>query len=175
MEIIQVTKENSDEVLAGLVDVLVDCVNRGEGISISFWPPLDRARAEKWWRDKLADAAEGRRIILAAREDGRVAGTVQVELMGVDNQPHRADLQKMLVHGDFRRRGLATALMTSIEAACRALGRTVLVLDTLRDSPAEKLYLQLGWQEVGEIPKYVRGPNGEYASTVFFYKHLAEE
>lgn len=173
MEIIQVTKETAEEVLPGLVEVLVDCVNRGEGISISFWPPLDPARAESWWRDKLADVVAGKRIILAAWEDGRVAGTVQVELMGVDNQPHRADLQKMLVHGDFRRRGLATALMNAIEEKCLALGRTVLVLDTLRDSPAEALYLQLGWREVGEVPNYVRGPQGQYASTVFFYKQLA--
>ena len=175
MEIIQVNKENADEVLGGLVDVLVDCVNRGSGISISFWPPLDPARAEKFWRDKLADVAEGRRILMVAREDGRVAGTVQVELMGMDNQPHRGDLQKLLVHGDFRRRGLATDLMQAVEEACLAIGRTVLVLDTLRDSPAETLYHQLGWHEVGEVPCYVRGPNGEYASTVFFYKNLLEK
>src|SRR6476646_4280326 len=113
MQIERVQYEDAQEVLEGLVEVLVDCVNRGTGTSISFYPPLDPQRAEKFWQEKIADVATGRRILLVAREANRVAGTVMVEFMSMDNQPHRGEVQKMLVHGDFRRRGIATALMAA--------------------------------------------------------------
>jgi ribosomal protein S18 acetylase RimI-like enzyme len=172
MQIEPVTYEEAEAVLPGLVEVLVDCVNRGRGVSISFYPPLDPKRAEKFWRDKFVDVANGRRILLIARDGDQIAGTVMVEFMTVDNQPHRGEVQKLLVHGDYRRKGIATALMSAIEKAALEAGRTLLVLDTLKDSPAETLYRQLGWQEVGEIPYFVRGPDGLYDSTVVFYKNL---
>ena len=174
MEIQKLGPEDAGAVLDDLVEVLVDCVNRGSGISISFYPPLDPARARQFWLDKFEEVARGRRIILAAREPerGRVVGTVMLEFPGVDNQPHRGDVQKMLVHGDFRRRGIGSALMKALEAAALEAGRTLLVLDTLKEGDAEDLYLRLGWQRVGEIPCFVRGPQGQYASTVYFYKNL---
>lgn len=175
MHIERVKPEEAEAFVAGLVEVLVDCVNQGRGVSISFYPPLDPQRAESFWRDKIADVASGKRIVLVAREGARVAGTVMVEFMSVDNQPHRGEVQKLLVHGDFRRRGIATDLMAAIEEASLAAGRTLLVLDTLKDSPAEDLYRQLGWQEVGEIPYFVRSPEGDYESTVVFYKNLLVE
>ncbi len=175
MRIERVKYEEAAAVLEGLVEVLVDCVNRGTGTSISFYPPLDPKRAEKFWQEKLADLATGKRILLVARETHRIAGTVMVEFMSTDNQPHRGEVQKLLVHGDFRRRGLATALMTAVEEASLEAERTLLVLDTLKDSPAESLYRQLGWQEVGEIPFFVRSPDGLYDCTVVFYKNLLAE
>jgi GNAT superfamily N-acetyltransferase len=172
MQIERVNHAEAESVLAGLVAVLVDCVNGGDGTSISFYPPLDPQRAEIFWRDKFADVARGKRILLVAKVENRVAGTVMLEFMSVDNQPHRGEIQKLLVHDDFRRQGIAKALMAAIEQAALEAGRTLLVLDTLKNSPAETLYRQMGWQEVGEIPYFVRSPEGEYASTVVFYKNL---
>lgn len=176
MEIRKFDPEEAGEVLEDLVEVLVDCVNRGSGVSISFYPPLDPERARQFWLAKFEEAAQGKRILMLAREPEtrRVVGTVMVEFPGVDNQPHRGDVQKMLVHGDFRRRGIAKALMKALETASLEAGRTLLVLDTLKEGDAEDLYLQLGWQRVGEVPYFVRGPQGQYASTVFFYKNLLE-
>jgi ribosomal protein S18 acetylase RimI-like enzyme len=177
MEIQKLKPEDAGEALEDLIEVLLDCVNRGSGVSISFYPPLDPARARQFWLDKFEDVARGKRILLVARESeiSRVVGTVMVEFPGVDNQPHRGDVQKMLVHGDFRRRGIGTALMKALEIASLEAGRTLLVLDTLKEGDAEDLYQQLGWQRVGEIPYFVRGPQGQYASTVFFYKNLLGE
>jgi acetyltransferase len=172
MHIEQLKFEQAETVLPDLVDILVDCVNRGQGTSISFYPPLDPNRAEKFWRDKITGLAEGNRALLVAKAQDRVAGTVLVEFIGIDNQPHRGEIQKLLVHNDFRRQGIATALMKAAEAIALDAERTLLVLDTLKASPAEKLYRQLGWQEVGEIPNFVRSPAGLYDSTVIFYKNL---
>lgn len=177
MEIQKLKPEDAGEVLDDLVDILVDCVNRGSGISITFYPPLDPARARQFWLDKFEDVAKGKRILLAAREpeNRRVVGTVMLEFPGSENQPHRGDVQKMLVHGDFRRRGIGSALMKALETASLEAGKTLLVLDTLLKGDAEDLYLQLGWHRVGEIPYFVRGPQGQYATTVYFYKNLLEE
>lgn len=173
MLIEQVKVEKAGEFLPGLVSLLVSCVNHSEGISITFYPPLAPGRAEEYWLEKFSDVAKGRRILLVAREDDRVAGSVMLEFPGVDNQPHRGDVQKLLVHSDFRRRGLGTALMAALEETALAAGRTVLALDTLKDGAAESLYTRLGWQRVGEIPAYVRGPSGQNGTAVFFYKNLA--
>jgi ribosomal protein S18 acetylase RimI-like enzyme len=172
MQIERVKYEEAETFLAGLVEVLVNCVNRGDGTSISFYPPLERKRAEQFWRDKFADVAHGRRVILVAKKGNRIAGTVMAEFMTIDNQPHRGEVQKMLVHSDFLRQGIAKALMQEIEKAAFEAGRTLLVLDTVKDSPAEILYRQLGWVEVGEIPFFARSPEGLYESTVIFYKNL---
>jgi acetyltransferase len=175
MQIEQVKYEEVENVLEGLIDVLVDCVNGGDGTSISFYPPLDPQRAENFWRDKFVGIANGKRILLVAKVEDRIVGTVMAEFMSVDNQPHRGEVQKMLVHNAFRQQGIAKALMTEIEKAALSAGRTLLVLDTLRDSPAEILYRQMNWHEVGEIPYFVRSPDGSYASTVIFYKNLLTE
>ena len=164
--------EEAEEALAGLTEVLVDCVSRGRGVSISFYPPLEPKRADAFWLSKFADLANGKRILLVAKEKTRIAGTVMLELMQSDNQPHQAEVQKLLVHGDFRRQGIATTLMEAVEKTALDLGRTLLVLDTLKASPAEQLYRQMNWQEVGEIPWFVRSPDGLYESAMFFYKNL---
>jgi GNAT superfamily N-acetyltransferase len=89
-----------------------------------------------------------------------------------DNQPHRGDIAKMLVHRSARRRGIAQRLMESLEDAARKEGRTVLVLDTVTGGDAERLYQRAGWQRVGDVPMYALMPDGQFCSTTFFYKHL---
>lgn len=175
LQIERIQTEEAEDVLQGLIEVLVDCVNQGDGASISFHPPLDRQRAESFWRNKFADVATGNRVLLVAKDADRIAGTVMLEFMTMDNQPHRGEVQKLLVHSDFRRGGIAKALMVAIEQAAFDAGRTLLVLDTVKDGPAEKLYTKLGWRKVGEIPCFAVSADGKFSSTVIFYKDLIEQ
>jgi GNAT superfamily N-acetyltransferase len=138
--------------------------------------PLPRSRALAFWQNVLASAARGERIVLVAKEveSGAIVGTVQVVLTMPDNQPHRADIAKMQVHRRARRRGLGEALMRAAEAAARDAGRTLLVLDTVTGSDAERLYTRLGWQRCGVIPGYALWPRGGLCSTTVFYRELAD-
>jgi len=135
--------------------------------------PLDRERARAFWSDALDGASRGERIVLVAEEqdDGRVLGTVQVILRTPENQPHRGEIAKMLVHHGARRRGLGEALLRAAEAAAFEAGKTLLVLDTA-SADAERLYERLGWQRVGTIPRYALWPEGGFSHTVVFYKSL---
>jgi len=154
-----------------LAEILVDCVDGGA--SVSFMQPLSRARARAFWQGVLDSAARAERIVLLARDgDARIAGTVQVVTALPENQPHRADVAKLLVHRRARRRGLARALMLAAEEAARDAGRTLLVLDTVTGGAAEGLYTQLGWCLSGRIPGYALMPDGEPCSTTIFYKTL---
>lgn len=156
---------------AELADVLIDCV--AGGASVSFMDGLDRARAERFWTD-IADRAarDGRAVLAAIRdEDGIVVGTVQMIPAATENQPHRADIAKMLVLRAHRRHGLGAALMQAAEAAAAEAGKTLLTLDTASDA-AERLYASLGWNRVGTIPNYALNPDGSPCDTVIFYKQL---
>jgi GNAT superfamily N-acetyltransferase len=161
------------EEVAGLAEVLLDCV--AGGASVSFMSPLSRAKALSFWEAALADAARGERIVLVAEEiaSGTTLGTVQLILSLPENQPHRADVAKMLVHRRARRHGLGEDLMRAAESAAREAGRTLLVLDTVTGADAERLYARLGWQRVGEIPNYALWPNGGFCSTTVFYRDLS--
>lgn len=161
-------------VAEALADVLLDCVEGGA--SIGFMHPLSRAKAVAFWQGVQASAARGERILLVAEEvdTGIVVGTVQIVLMTPDNQPHRADIAKMQVHRRARRRGVGAALMRAAEVAALEAGRTLLVLDTVTGSDAERLYARLGWQRCGEIPGYALWPRGGYCSTTVFYRVLPE-
>ena len=154
-----------------LADVLIDCV---EGCaSVSFMLPLPREKALSFWRSVAEGVVRGERVLLVAEDaEGRVVGTVQMIMSLPDNQPHRADIAKMLVHRSARRRGVAQQLMAAIDDAAREEGKSVLVLDTVTGSDAERLYARLGWQRVGSVPKYALMPNGAFCATTFFYKHL---
>lgn len=158
---------------AALAEVLIDCV--AGGASVSFMWPLPHHRALAFWQGVLDSARRGERIVLVAEDadTNAVVGTVQLLLAMPDNQPHRADVAKMLVHRRARRRGLGAALMQAAEAAARSAGRTLLVLDTVTGSDAERLYSRLGWQRVGVIPGYALWPNGGPCDTTYFYKTLA--
>jgi GNAT superfamily N-acetyltransferase len=161
-------------VAEGLADVLLDCVEGGA--SVGFMHPLPRAKALAFWQTALASAARGERIVLVAEEgeSKTIVGTVQVVLAMPDNQPHRADVAKMQVHRRARRCGLGAALMRAAEAAAREAGRTLLVLDTVTGSDAERLYTRLGWQRSGVIPGYALLPQGGLCSTTVFYRVLAD-
>lgn len=171
---VTVRRLSADEAAArveALADVLLDCVEGGA--SVSFMWPLPREKAVVFWRGVAGGVTRGERVLLVAEDgEGQILGTVQLVLAMPDNQPHRGDVAKMLVHRKARRRGVAQRLMAAIDDEARREGKTVLVLDTVTGSDAERLYARAGWQRVGEIPKYAMMPTGEFCGTTFFYKHL---
>ncbi|AWM40876.1 Acetyltransferase [Gemmata obscuriglobus] len=153
-----------------LADVLIDCVEGGA--SVSFMLPLSRERATNFWR-RVADGVErGERAVLVAEDAEGVCGTVQVIFGLPENQPHRADLAKMLVHRRARRRGVGAALMRAAEDVAREHGRTLLVLDAVTGGDGARLYERLGWVRAGDIPNYALTPHGEFCSTTYFYRAL---
>jgi GNAT superfamily N-acetyltransferase len=162
-----------DKDLAELGEVLRAVVYGGAGVS--FFVPFSLEQAQSFWRDKVAPAVlAGTRRVVVARHHGRIVGTVQIDLATPPNQPHRADVAKMLVRPDMRRRGIARALMMKLEAIARSAGRTLLTLDTVTGSAAEPLYTSLGYVTVGVIPRYARAALSEdLESTTIMYKQLA--
>ena len=154
----------------GLADVLLDCV--AGGASVSYMEPFTRDDARDAMAGFAADAERGGRMILAAFDDGELVGTVQVVYAVPPNQPHRADIAKLLVHRRARRRGIAEQLMARAEAEALSEGKTLLVLDTVTGDGAERLYERLGWTRVGVIPEYALYPDGRPCATTFFYKRL---
>jgi GNAT superfamily N-acetyltransferase len=152
-----------------LRDVLIGCVE--DGASVSFMWPMTRAKADAFWQGVAASVARGERIVLVAEaETGTIVGTIQIILNLPENQPHRGDIAKMLVHPQARRMGIATALLAAAERAALAARKTLLVLDTVTGSGAEQLYARNGWQRCGEIPDYALWPDGRVCSTTVFYK-----
>lgn len=155
-----------------LAELLVDCVEGGA--SVSFMHPLTAEKATRFWRTVADGVVRGERVLLVAQDDdGQVVGTVQLVLALPENQPHRADVAKMLVHRRARRRGVAGRLMAAVETVARDEGRTLLVLDTVTGSDAARLYVRAGWQRVGDIPDYALMPDGAPCATTIFYKTLA--
>jgi len=159
-----------DAQIAGLADVLIDCVEGGA--SVSFMHPLPRDRAVAFWRRVAQGVAAGERALLIAEDARGLCGTVQLVLDQPENQPHRADLSKMLVHRRARRQGLGAALMRAAEATARECGKTLLVLDAVTDGDAARLYERLGWKRVGDIPGYALMPQGGPCSTTVYYRNL---
>jgi GNAT superfamily N-acetyltransferase len=156
--------------VAALAGLLIACVE--DGASVGFMAPLTPARAEAFWRRVAADTAAGARALLVAEAAGRVVGTAQLALALPENQPHRADVAKVLTHPAARRRGIGAALMRAVEAEARAEGRTLLVLDTVSGSDADRLYARLGWTRAGEIPDYALWPDGRPCATTVFWRRL---
>jgi ribosomal protein S18 acetylase RimI-like enzyme len=168
MMIAEVTSPTDDD-LAGLADVLVDCVEGGA--SVGFMSPLTRERAIEYWRGVAVGSERGERALLVARDGAGVVGTVQVVLAVPENQPHRGEVSKMLVHRRGRRQGVGEALMRAAETIARGRGRTLLVLDTANDA-AERLYERTGWQRVGVVPDFALLPQGGLCDTTLFYRRL---
>ena len=152
-----------------LAGVLIDCVEGGA--SVSFLHPLTRDRAVAFWRRVAQGVAAGDRALLVAEDARGLCGTVQLVLDQPENQPHRAELSKMLVHRRARRQGLGAALMRAAEATARECGKTLLVLDTASDE-AERLYERQGWVRVGVIPGYALLPHGGLCGTTVYYRNL---
>src|ERR1700687_5400115 len=159
----------TDQQGQALAELLIDCVDGGA--SVSFMHPLPMTKAVEFWR-RVADAVvRGERALLVAEDPGGVVGTVQLVLGQPENQPHRADLSKMLVHRRARRCGLGAALLRAAENLARDCGKTLLVLDTA-SADAERLYAKLGWQRCGVVPGFALLPQGGLCDTTFFYRTL---
>lgn len=153
-----------------LGDVLIDCVDGGA--SVGFMAPMTRAKADALWHSVAQGAARGDRVVLVAEDgDGTIVGTVQVVLAQPENQPHRGDIAKMLVHRRGRCRGIGALLLDAAERAAAAAGKTLLVLDTASGA-AERLYVRAGWQRCGEIPGYALLPDGAPCATVVYWRAL---
>ncbi len=150
-----------------LADVLRDCVEGGA--SVGFMLPLAQGRPEAFWR-RVADsvAAGDRHLFVSEDEKGRICGTLSLVIDMPENQPHRADVSKMLVHRRARRQGIAERLLRALEAKARELSKTTLVLDTVTGSDASRLYERLGWQRVGDIANYALMPDGALCSTTYY-------
>jgi GNAT superfamily N-acetyltransferase len=160
----------TQEQLGELAQVLIDCVEGGA--SVSFMNPLPMDKALAFWRRVAEGVANGERALLVAEQAGGIVGTVQLVLAQPENQPHRADLSKMLVHRRARRHGAGAALLQKAEEVARECGKTLLVLDTASDAAA-RLYARMGWQRVGAVPDYALLPDGGYCATSFYYRKLA--
>jgi hypothetical protein len=158
--------------LDDLAEVLRAVVYDGAGVSFVVPFSIDESRA--FWRDRvLPGARDGSRRVLVTRLDGRIIGTVQIDLATPPNQPHRAEVTKLLVHPTARRRGLARALMLALEDDARSVGRTLLTLDTWTGGPAEDLYRSLGYAVVGIIPRFARPSTRDgLEPTTVLYKEL---
>ena len=151
-----------------LAEILCACVDAGA--SVSYLPPLAPDVARASWKRVTSDIAAGRRLLLAAWSDAHLVGTAMLEFAAQPNQQHRAEVQKVLVHPDARRRGIARALMLRIEEEAERAGKSLLTLDTRQGDPAEAMYRSLGWNEVGLIPGYAMIANGSLCATVLFWK-----
>ncbi|RZJ08559.1 MAG: GNAT family N-acetyltransferase [Rubrivivax sp.] len=154
-----------------LAEVLRDCVEGGA--SVGFMLPLAEGRPEAFWRKVAAGVTAGERhLFVAEDETGSICGTLSLVIDMPDNQPHRADVSKMLVHRRVRRRGIAERLLRALEVKARELERTTLVLDTVTGSDASRVYERTGWQKVGDIPNYALMPDGPFCSTTYYFRRL---
>jgi GNAT superfamily N-acetyltransferase len=154
----------------GLCEVLIDCVEGGA--SVSFMQPMTMPKAADFWREVAASVSRGERaLVVAEDEHGGILGTAQAVWATAENQPHRADVVKMLVHRRARRLGVGAAVLKAAEDAARIAGRTLLVLDTASND-AERLYARSGWRRVGVIPEFALMPDGAPCATVVYYKRL---
>jgi GNAT superfamily N-acetyltransferase len=160
----------SDAALEELSAVLVDCV--AGGASVSFMAPFSQADGLKFFRGVAASVAAGDTVLIAAKLDGRIVGTVQLGLDTPPNQPHRADVKKMLVHRAARSRGIGAALMAAVEEEAKKRGRWLVVLDTVPGMSGYRLYQRAGWTQSGIIPNYALMPDGALCDTAVFWKRL---
>ena len=164
-------QEVSPAQMEQLADVLMDCVE--SGASVGLMKPFTRERALAFWQCVADDVAAGKRALLVAEDAEGICGTVQLIFDLPENQPHRADLAKMLVHRRARRQGIGEALMKAAEQTARECGKTLLVLDAVTGGDAARLYERLGWVRVGDVPNFALYPNGGFCSTTYYYRELS--
>jgi GNAT superfamily N-acetyltransferase len=169
-EIVSLAAPIADSALDQLADVLVDCV--AGGASVSFMSPFPHDSALGFFRKVAGSVAAGDTVLLAARLDGKIVGTVQLGLDTPPNQPHRADIKKMLVHRSARGRGIGAALMAAVEEEAHRRGRWLLVLDTVPGENGHRLYLRAGWTQTGLVPDYALFPDGRLCDTAIMWKRL---
>ena len=164
------TPDAARNAIPALVEILRDSVTHGASVGFMAWNTPEDCRG--FWAGVADEVGAGRTVLLIARLAGEIVGTAQLQLIGKPNQPHRAEIAKVLVHSRARRRGLGEALMRSAEEAARKANRDLLVLDTDSNGSARRLYGRLGWTEVGTIPRYALMPDGGDCGSTFFYKSL---
>ena len=162
----------SPDTVAALGEMLVETVAHGG--SVSFMHPMPLEAAQAFWRDSLASAARGERVVLGALDGETVIGTVTLLLDLPPNQPHRAEIAKMMTRISHRHRGIATALLREAERAALEHGRWLLVLDTAEDEGAAGLYERVGFQLTGVIPDYAVKPHGGLTGTLIYWKRLQD-
>lgn len=172
---IRIVRLAADEAAAAvdhLAELLCACV--AGGAHVSFVLPFGHADAAAFWRDTVLPSVHADRAdLFAAYVGDRVVGAVQLDCGTPPNQPHRAEVRKLLVHPDARRQGIARALMAALEARARQRGRWLITLDTRTGGGAEPLYRSLGYIPVGAIPDFSRDPDGTgLAATTIMYKTL---
>jgi acetyltransferase len=155
--------------LPGLNALLRNCVDNGA--SIGFLSPVQDESAQAYWQDVLQNLGKGL-VLWVWQEDGIIVGTVQLSLCQKENGRHRAEVQKLMIHSDYRGRGMAGKLMRLAEDYARAQSRRLLLLDTEAGSHAEHVYRHLGWQRQGEIPDFALTPDGRPHATAIYYKQL---
>ena len=161
----------SPDICAMLSDLLIEAVAHGG--SVSFMHPLPLEMANAFWEGSLSAAARGERIVLGALDGDVLVGTVTLLLDLPPNQPHRAEIAKMMTKLSHRNRGIATALMGAAERMAIERGRTLLVLDTAVDDGASSLYEGLGFNLTGIIPDYALKPHGGLTGTMIYWKRIA--
>lgn len=161
---------DTPEVIEALSEILIEVVANGG--SVHFMHPLARDTAANFWKDSLARAASGERVVLGAWEDGDLIGTVTLDLAMPPNQPHRAEIAKLMTRVSHRGRGVARSLMLEAERIAVGRGRTLLVLDTAEDGGAAGLYERIGYHRVGLIPGYALKPHGGFTGTIIYFKPI---
>jgi len=170
IQIVAVAPEDFASVLDGIADVLMDSVNNGA--SVNFVPPITHDDAREFWQRIESDITQEKTALWIAKTVDRIVGTIVLAMAWQPNAPHRAEVQKMLVHSDYRRRGIASRLLQTLEEDAIKRDRWLLFLDTEADSDAPYFYHKMGYQDLGIMPKHALNHNGEFADTLFLYKLL---
>ena len=170
VEVKRLTVAEATAELDALAEVLADAVEGGD--SVSFMDGFGTGDARAFYESLLPEVERGTRVLLAAYVEGELVGTVQLVHAWPPNSQHRADVAKLLVHRRARGQGVGQALMEQLEREARADGKTLLILDTVAERSADRLYGRLGWTRLGTVPRYARDPDGSFCDATFFYKHL---
>ena len=170
VEVKRLTAAEAQAALDSLASVLHDAVDGGD--SVSFMDGFTIEDARSFYESLLPELERGTRVLLAAYVDGALVGTVQLVHAWPPNSQHRADVAKLLVHRHARGHGVGRALMERLEHEARSDGKTLLVLDTVAERAADRLYERLGWTRLGTVPDYALDPDGSLCDATFFYKHL---
>jgi acetyltransferase len=169
-DIVELEHVDRDTVLDDLIALLQDAVE--SGASVGFLAPLGREMAAQYWREQVEEVARAKRIILVARKQGRIVGSVQLALASQQNGSHRGEVQRLIVLQAESGQGIGSALMRQLENVARRFGRTLLVLNTRAGYPPESFYCRLGYTLVGQIPGYAQNPDGSFNNTSIMYRHL---
>src|SRR3954468_12849055 len=170
VEVRRLNASETREALEDLADVLQDAVDGGD--SVSFMDGFGADDACAFYESLLPELERGTRVLLAAYVDGDLVGTVQLVHAWPPNSQHRADVAKLLVHRRARGQGVGRALMEQLEQEARSDGKSLLILDTVAERAADRLYDRLGWTRLGTVPDYALDPDGSFCDATFFYKHL---